>query len=98
LFATIQRCLEKDPGKRYQSFKELRASLELLLKRQTGETVGLPEPKASEVWEWYSKAASLQCLGRSDEAIVCLDRAIELSPRHEPSWCSKGIILHRLGR
>jgi serine/threonine-protein kinase len=35
----IQGCLQKEPGKRYQSFKELRGDLEPLLRRMTGESI-----------------------------------------------------------
>lgn len=37
LFPHIQKCLAKDKGKRYQSFKELRLGLEKILTQLTGE-------------------------------------------------------------
>jgi tetratricopeptide (TPR) repeat protein len=94
LSSVIHGCMEKEPGRRYQTFKDLRADLELLFERQ----VAPPVLEIPEAWEWYNKATSLRCMGRDEEAIRCLDRAIELAPEHEPAWCSKGIILHRLGR
>jgi tetratricopeptide (TPR) repeat protein len=98
LFPVIQRCLEKQPNKRYQTFKELRADLEPLLKRQTGETVRQPELKELEAWEWCNKGVSLNSLGRLDESIRFFDKAIEINPRYAEAWNNKGISLHRLGR
>src|SRR3990170_8386905 len=45
LFPIIQRCLEKEPKKRYQSFADLRLELEPLLKKLTGEVIKAPERK-----------------------------------------------------
>jgi serine/threonine protein kinase len=94
----IQRCLQKEPGKRYQTFKELRADLEPLLKRQTGETIKPPELKELETWEWYNKGGSLGSLGRFDEAIRCFDQAIKINPQYADAWYNKGGSLNSLGR
>jgi len=98
LFPIIQHCLEKKPGKRYQTFKELRKDFELLLKRQTGEVIKPPELKDLEAWEWNNKGGSLYRLGRIDEAIRCYDKALELDPRNANIWLDKGVNLHSLGR
>ena len=97
LFSIIQRCLEKEPGKRYQRFKELRGDLEPLLMRQTGETVRPPESTTLEAWEWINKGASLVVLGRHEEALRCLDRALEICPRNSVAWLNKGAALHARG-
>jgi serine/threonine protein kinase len=81
LFSIIQRCLEKQPTNRYQTFKELRADLEPLLRSQTGETIKPPESKHLEAWEWLNKGTSLQHLGRSVEALECYDKALEINPQ-----------------
>ncbi|MCX6841550.1 MAG: serine/threonine-protein kinase [candidate division WOR-3 bacterium] len=98
LFAIIQLCLEKEPGKRYQSFGKLRGDIEPLLKRQTGETVRPPELRALEVWEWGNKGVSLNTLGRCEEAIRCFDKALELDPQEALAWDNKGSSLDSLGR
>jgi len=59
LFPIIQRCLGKEPDRRYQSFRELRADLEPHLERLTGEVVEQPEPDEFEAWEWSNKGVSL---------------------------------------
>ena len=98
LFPVIQRCLEKSPGKRYQTFQEIRSNLEPLLQHQTGEVIVPPQLKELEAWEWNNKAASLRNLGRPEEAILCCDKALEVDPRQAATWNNKGASLHSLGR
>jgi tetratricopeptide (TPR) repeat protein len=98
LFPIIQRCLEKSPEKRYQTFKEVRSNLEPLLQHQTGEEIVPPQLKELEAWEWSNKGISLGSLGRYEEAIVCLDTALELDPRCVAVWGNKGASLDILGR
>ena len=98
LFPIIQRCLEKEPDKRYESFRELREDLEPLLRRLTGDAIRLPEPSALAAWEWNNKGVSLDSLGRFEEAIRCHDKAMELDPRHPSAWNNKGTSLDKLGR
>ncbi len=97
LFPIIQRCLEKQPTKRYQTFRELRADLEPLLKRQNGETVRPPEQKELVDWEWAIKGFSLDSLGRFEEAIDCYDKALEIDPKCAIAWNNKGRTLESLG-
>jgi tetratricopeptide (TPR) repeat protein len=98
LFPIIQRCLEKSPEKRYQTFKEVRRNLEPLLQHQTGEVIIPPQSKELEAWEWSNKGASLNNLGRPEEAIHCYDTALELDPRNAHTWSNKGTSLDSLGR
>ena len=98
LFPLIQRCLEKEPNRRYQTFEELRADLGPLLRRQTGEKVKQPELIEFEAWEWLNKGASLKSLGRFDEAIQCYDQALRIDPQYAAAWSNKGNSLASLGR
>jgi serine/threonine protein kinase len=98
LFPIIQRCLEKSSEKRYQTFKEVRKVLELLLQNQTGEVIIPPQLKELEAWEWINKGASLDSLGRHEEAIRCFDKSLELEPRAEAAWSNKGVSLASLRR
>jgi len=98
LFAIIQRCLEKSPAKRYQTFKDVREDLEPLLQHQTGEVIIPPQLKELEAVEWANKGGSLDSLGRYEEAIRCLDKALELDPRDVDAWNNRGSSLGRLGR
>lgn len=98
LYPIIQRCLEKEPEKRYQTFKELRADLEPLLNRETGEIVRLPESKEMETWECNNKGISFKHLGKYEAALSCYDRAIEINQGNFGAWNNKGTCLCNLGR
>ena len=98
LFPVIERCLRKQPGKRCQTFVELRNELEPLLRRETGEVIKPPELQELEAWEWGNKAFSVFTLGHFEEAIRCCDRALELGPREAMAWNIRGASLDSLGR
>jgi tetratricopeptide (TPR) repeat protein len=98
LFHVIQRCLQKDPSARYQSFKDLRTDIEALLKKTSGETVD-PHPVANlEAWELYNKAFSLSSLGHLDEAVAHYTRVLEIQPENTDAWNNKGVCLRKLGK
>lgn len=97
LFPIIQRCLEKQPEKRYPTFKEVRKDLDLLLQQNTGEVI-VPLQLKDGVAEWNNKGVGLHNLGRYEEAIRCLDRALEINPNCVPAWDNKGNSLNYLGR
>ncbi|MHB8883264.1 MAG: tetratricopeptide repeat protein [Thermodesulfovibrionales bacterium] len=98
LFSILLRCLEKEPRKRYQSFKELRLSLESLLMQEADEVVILPEIKELDVWELEEKGVSLANIGKNLEAIACFDSVLEVNPTSAPAWCNKGLSLIELGK
>src|SRR3972149_6635672 len=98
LFPIIQRCLEKEPKKRYQSFADLRLELEPLLKKLTGEVIKAPERKELGAAGGVIKGFSLGTLGKYQEAIECYDRAIEINQRYAEAWSNKGNALSGLGR
>jgi serine/threonine protein kinase len=99
LSVAIQRCLEKEPAKRYQTFKELRRELEPLLSRQTGEAIKPPEPAPTpEAEDWNNKGTSFDSMGRFAEAIRCYDRALEIDSRLPSAWGNKGRSLYSMGR
>jgi len=97
LFPIIQHCLEKEPSKRYQTFKELRAVLEPLLKRQTGEAIKPPKTTELEASELSNKGTTLKNVGRVDEAIATLKRAIELDPSHANAHSNLGLAYYERG-
>jgi tetratricopeptide (TPR) repeat protein len=47
---------------------------------------------------WFNKGDGLEDLGRSDEAIKCYDRALEIDPQYEWAWIGKGFSLASLDR
>jgi serine/threonine protein kinase len=98
LFPVIQRCMQKEPNSRYQTFGEVRRELEPLLQRLAGE---VPKPQKTaqlKAWELYNKAFSLSSLGHLQEAIACYDRCLALEPKNSDALNNKGNCLRRLGR
>ena len=98
LFPLIQRCLQKEPSGRYQSFKDLRTDLDRLLRRKTGEVLPAGETEQLETWELYNKAFSLSSLGHLEEALVCYDKVLKVDPENADAWNNKGGCLRKLGR
>lgn len=90
LFSVIQKCLEKEPRKRYQTFRELRADIEALLKLQINEVIKMPEQKEMEAWEWNNKGVSLYHIHSFGEALGWFDKALEIYPQLKETWTNKG--------
>jgi tetratricopeptide (TPR) repeat protein len=44
-------------------------------------------------WDWFAQGYSLGGLGRYDEALASLDKAIELDPNNVPVWYLRGLAL-----
>jgi eukaryotic-like serine/threonine-protein kinase len=98
LFPIIERCLQKEPNKRYQSFGELRKDLDGLLKSETGGVEKAGAAKGLAAWELYNKAYSLSNLGQLEEALVWYDKSLEADPHNADAWNNKGACQHKLGR
>lgn len=98
LFPLIQKCLEKEPRKRYLSFKDLRIDLQVILKGLTGEVVELPQKEDMSSWEWNNRGVSLDKLSKFREAISCFEKAINIDPLNSGAWNNKGNSLSCLGR
>jgi len=76
----VLKCLEKEPGNRYQGFHELEQVLAKLYLALTGEVVMPPEGAPLEAWELHNKGTSLANLGFTDEAIGCYKEALRINP------------------
>jgi serine/threonine protein kinase len=69
----INRCLEKDPNSRYQSFKALRIELESVLKTLTGEIIIPPAPLTLDIYDEANRVGSLFYFGYYEDSIkVCI--------------------------
>lgn len=98
IFPFIQKCLEKNPCKRYQHFVLLRNDLESFLKQLNGEVVKPPEISKHGIAELMNRGISLTSLGRYEEAIAYYDIAIDRAPLDSDVWMNKGIALSKLGK
>jgi Flp pilus assembly protein TadD len=56
-----------------------------------------PDTPGAEV-PWYGKGATLILLGRYEEALRAIDRALDINPRNEVAWVNKGNALTRMDR
>jgi tetratricopeptide (TPR) repeat protein len=97
LWRVIGQCLAYRPSQRYGNFRELRAALEPLYHGLTGRSVEVPRIGKTAAF-WTNKGASLDSLGRYDEAIRCYEKALEIDPRYAAAWNNKGSSLDCLGR
>ena len=77
--------LEKDYGRAVRAYEKV---------------IHMSDPNNNPDYDipWYSKGAALISLGRFEEAIESLDKAIEINPLNEITWNNKGNALSRLGR
>jgi len=57
-----------------------------------------PKGAPGEDLPWYGKGATLILLGRYEEALRAIDKALDINPRNEVAWVNKGNALTRLGR
>lgn len=96
--AIVHRCLAFHPHRRYRNFSCLRKDLEALCAQWTERQIRAPEPRETSTAFWANKGASLDPLGRYEEAIACYDKALEIDPSLASAWSNKGNSLHNLGR
>ena len=93
----VQRCLAKPPGKRYQSYGELRRALARCLWKLARESIVPPTELELEAWELTNKGASLGTLGRLDEERACYEASIGIMPDYVPSWFNQAASLGSAG-
>ena len=95
----ISACLAKDPGGRLPNFTAVRGRLAAILESLTGEKPA-PAPFSEElnmVQEVY-KGVSLSELGKYQQAIVCFDKFLSVSPKTVEAWACKGEALAKMGK
>jgi len=95
----VLRCLEKDPAKRFSTFRELKDVILLIFRSFTGADY-LPEKAAVEMTaeELTNKALSLAALGRHEDAVRAFDDGLLRTPKNADLWARKGDSLSALGR
>lgn len=94
----IQRCLEKEPNKRFSDFKEIRDAIEKMFERETGEKFKYPTEEECTASDLCNKGLSLDNLGRHNEAINCYKKAINISPNIYQIWNNLGLALNNAGK
>ena len=99
LRAVVDACLAKDPSRRCADFGSVREQLATIYEELTGKSAPRPVTGTElDAKRWADKGTNLCNLGRHEDALVCLKRALELDPRDWIAWSSKGAVLSQLGR
>jgi tetratricopeptide (TPR) repeat protein len=94
----IARCLEKDPARRYPDFAALRLDLARILRDRFQDEIHVPEADEVDAVEWSRKGASFLNLGRYEDALACMDKAVELDPDDARGWSNRASALMAHGR
>ena len=94
----IQRCLAKDPSKRYATFFELRRELAKCLWAINRERIVIPAESELEAWELTNKGVSLGTLGRFDEERESYEESIRIKPDYAPAWFNQAAALGSIER
>jgi serine/threonine protein kinase/predicted TPR repeat methyltransferase len=99
LLRLILRCVEPDPRERPADFANVRAALGTVYSSVATRAAPPPaEPSPMGAAEWNNKGLALRNLGRTEEALACYERGLEIAPRRSDLWNNKGAALQRLGR
>ena len=98
LAEVVARSLEKKREDRYQSFAALRADLEALYEKASGEKAPVQAEGNETATDWNGKGMSFATLNRWTEALDCYDKAIALEPDAAALHSNRGNALRHLGR
>ena len=94
----IIRGLEKDRDKRFRDFNEFRECLERLYSNLTGKRILIVDGKKLEAYELSNKGESLRYLGKYEDAIESLNKALEIDPGLAEAFNNKAIVFSDLGK
>jgi tetratricopeptide (TPR) repeat protein len=91
----VRDCLAKSPAERPPDFRAVRGRLAPALRQRASETV--PAVVSLSAEDWLTKGFTLMGLTRTAEALLCMERSLELEPTCE-AWATRGKLLLDLGR
>ncbi len=94
----VERCLMPEPSRRPESFEALQTELKQIFRERTGRTFQIPVTGEKTATFWNNKGASLNALGRYQDALICFDKTLEIDPYDATAWNNKGNPLDSLGR
>mgnify|MGYP001010546152 FL=1 len=98
LFPIIKKCLEKNPEKRYQSFKLLRFDLEEIYKSEIDNNIYTPSIEGLEIDGHFFKGYGFEALGFNDLAIFEYEKAKKTDSDNFLSNINLGSIFNRFQR
>jgi len=95
----VMKCLEKEPARRYEDFKQIRDELAGIYQEISGEQLKLeftqPEQQAEHL---LNRATSMSALGLHEEALSYCEEALKKAPEFADAWGAKGNALINLRR
>jgi tetratricopeptide (TPR) repeat protein len=102
----ILRCMEKDPGRRFQTYSELISELEATYRVVRDPAVLtscdffeiVVRPRYSETAILNNRACSYMELGHHVEALALFDQVLKQAPEDVHALCNKGHALEQLNR
>lgn len=80
LDGVVRRCLAKNPAGRFASFKQVEEALQRLSADIAGQRYNLPRQDELNAADYNNRAVSFYLLGQKDEAVRCVNTAIDLTP------------------
>jgi len=95
----VMKCLEKDPGNRYQSFGELKTELEKINEGLPGKKPQVADSpfELPPDLELLRKGFTFLTLSKHSEAMEYFDKMLEIAPENPEAWNDKGVCLSSLG-
>jgi serine/threonine protein kinase len=97
LFPIVERCLQKNPAKRFQSFDEILAAIS---KIAAANKIALPKELVAdtEFDDAYALAMSLVALGQPEEAVMKLEEITRRWPQMPQPFNEMGMLLMKVGK
>jgi len=94
---------EKEKDSEYQFLVKSQAEKHLSLIKTLNlkykdKVQGLQVARLMSAEEWYEKGMDLYNQGNYEEALLYIDRALEIAPNYADAWRARGNTLNRMGR
>lgn len=98
LFGIAEKCLAKDPNRRYQSYQTLLEELEVIAERLGIKMPLIHVQSDAALRELYIQSLSFLALGDKGKALELINKYIESDENDSPAWSLKGRILFENGK
>jgi serine/threonine protein kinase len=104
LAAIIATCLEKNPARRFQNFRDVDRRLAALIEHEGLDVAEPLDPSVEELEDamtgndWLNRGYGFAQLGHHPESMVCYQRAVALNPEDLGSNINVATALSRVGR
>jgi serine/threonine protein kinase len=92
LFPIIEKCLLKEPAKRYQSFSELQIAIEAIAVKNKVPLPPISMVESDEQADLYAKAQSYTALGEPELALEFINSYVQKYQNYHDGWTEKSRI------